>query len=75
MVDFQLVKNFYRVQGVFQKRNTSILAHGLWPINEGNANQLYKLTLKHAMLYSEKIDNLMRFSEFPLFSNDEYKFD
>ena len=71
----QLVKNFYRVQGVFQKRNTSILAHGLLPINEGNANQLYKLTLKHAMLYSEKIDNLMRFSEFPLFSNDEYKFD
>ena len=42
----QLVKNFYRVQGVFQKRNTSILAHGLLPINEGNANQLYKLTLK-----------------------------
>ena len=66
-----LVKNFYRVQGVFQKRNTSILAHGLLPINEGNAKQLYKLTLKHAMLYSDRIDVHMRYSKFPLFSNDK----
>ena len=68
----KLVKNFYRVQGVFQKRNTSILAHGLLPINEGTANQLYMLTLKHAMLYSDKIENNMRFSKFPLFIKDEF---
>ena len=66
----ELVKNFYRVQGVFQKRNTSILAHGLLPINKGTADQLYKLTLKHALLYSSKVENNMSFAKFPLFEND-----
>ena len=68
----KIVGNFYRVQGVFQKRNTSILAHGLLPINEHIANQLYNLTLKHALLYSDKIENLMKFSRFPLFMEDNY---
>ena len=66
----KIVKNFYRVQGVFQKRNTSILAHGLLPINKPIADQLYQLTLKHAILYSDKIENLMKFSRFPLFMED-----
>ena len=66
----KLVKNFYRVQDIFQLRNTSILAHGLKPINKNDAKKLYKLTLKHAMIYSSKIENNMKFCEFPLFEEN-----
>ena len=68
-----LYKNFKTVRNAFLIRNTSILAHGLKPINEANAKQLYNLTLKHALIYSENVEKNMQFSKFPLFSDDEVK--
>ncbi len=68
-----LVKNFDRIRSNFEIRNRSILAHGLRPLNDNDANRLYKLIKKHANMYSSKIDNNMKFAEFPLFSNDDKK--
>ena len=65
-----LVKNYYRVHNNFQKRNTSILAHGLRPLNENDAKKLFALMIKHSLLLSEHIENNRDFARFPLFSND-----
>jgi len=66
-----IVKNYYRIRENFERRNRSILAHGLMPLSENEANVLFNLTKKHAILYSKNIENNMKFAEFPLFSNDE----
>lgn len=65
-----LVKNYYRVHNHFQKRNTSILAHGLRPLNKKDAIKLFDLIIKHSSLLSEHIENNREFAKFPLFSND-----
>ena len=65
-----LVDSYYRVHGNFQKRNTSILAHGLRPLNEKDAKKVYDLMIKHSSLLSEHIENNREFARFPLFSND-----
>ena len=66
-----IVDSYKRISENFKKRNTSILAHGLKPLNENEANSLFNLTKKHAMLYSQHIENNMDFAKFPLFENDE----
>ncbi|MCI5738110.1 MAG: TIGR02710 family CRISPR-associated CARF protein [Methanobrevibacter ruminantium] len=66
-----LVKSYYRVHGNFQKRNTSILAHGLRPLNERDAKKVYDLMIKHSSLLSEHIDNNRDFARFPLFANED----
>lgn len=66
-----IVKNYDRIRDNFKKRNRSILAHGLMPLSENEANSLFNLTKKHAVLYSKNIENNMKFAEFPLFENDE----
>lgn len=66
-----LVKNYKRIQEELQKRNKSILAHGLMPINENQANRLFKLVLKHARFLSKQIDNNRDFAKFPNFLDND----
>jgi CRISPR-associated protein (TIGR02710 family) len=49
------------------KRNNSILAHGLEPINESMAIKLYKSVLTYSKLFCPKIEELMEEAKFPKF--------
>lgn len=49
-------------------RNKSILAHGLNPIREDQANQLYDKILKYAELFYPDIKKQMDLAKFPKFN-------
>ena len=52
-------------------RNNSILAHGLTPITEDNAKNLYKQVINYAEVICPKIEQCMEFSRFPKFNESD----
>ena len=66
----KLVSNYYKISSRVQKRNTSILAHGLKPLNKHEANNLYKLVLNHSKKLCKNIEKEMNLAEFPKFEGD-----
>lgn len=49
------------------KRNNSILAHGLNPMNKDDAVDLYKKVLNNSKLFYPNIEKYMKLAEFPKF--------
>ena len=49
------------------KRNNSILAHGLNPMNKDDAVDLYKKVLNNSKLFYPDIEKYMKLAEFPKF--------
>lgn len=66
----KLVTNYYKINPQVQRRNTSILAHGLRPLNKMESEQLYKLVLNHSKKLCINIENEMEMAEFPQFKGD-----
>ena len=66
----KLVTNYYKINSRVQKRNTSILAHGLKPLNNQETNNLYKLVLNHSKKLCENIEKEMELSKFPNFEGE-----
>ena len=66
----KLVKNYYKINPQVQKRNTSILAHGLRPLNKNEAEKLYKLVLNHSKKLCPNIEKEMKMAKFPKFEGD-----
>lgn len=66
----KLVSNFYKINPKIQKRNTSILAHGLKPLTKKEADDLFKLVLNHSKKLCENIEKKMEIAKFPLFKGD-----
>lgn len=62
-----MVNFFKNIKSNIQVRNKSILAHGLKPLNENDANRINKLVLKHSKKLCSNIDNEMELAKFPLF--------
>lgn len=58
------------IQNRIQKRNESILAHGLNPIDKGDAKMLHDLVLDYAHRIYPKIDEYKEMAEFPKFNID-----
>lgn len=51
-------------------RNSSILAHGLNPIDNNKANELYSQVLEYAKKAFPDVEKYMEMAEFPKFRND-----
>ena len=51
-------------------RNNSILAHGLIPIMEEDARELFIQVLNYAEFICPKIEKCMEFSKFPKFNEE-----
>ena len=66
----KLVSNYYKINSQVQKRNTSILAHGLKPLNKREAKNLYKLVLNHSKKLCDNIEKEMEIAKFPKFEGD-----
>ena len=66
----KLVSNYYKINSRVQKRNTSILAHGLKPLNKVETNNLYKLVLNHSKKLCEDIEKEMDLAKFPNFEGE-----
>ena len=66
----KLVSNYYKINPRVQMRNKSILAHGLRPLNEKEAENLFKLVLNHSKKLCINIDKEMEKAKFPLFKGD-----
>lgn len=66
----KIVSNFYKINPKIQKRNTSILAHGLRPLTKKEAEELFKLVLNHSKKLHENIEKEMEMAKFPLFKGD-----
>ena len=66
----KLVSNYYKIGPQVQKRNTSILAHGLKPLGRTEADRLYRLVLNHSKKLYENIEKDMELAKFPLFEGD-----
>ena len=66
----KLVSNYYKINKQVQKRNTSILAHGLRPLNKDEAEKLFKLVLNHSKKLCPDIEKEMEISKFPKFEGD-----
>ncbi len=60
----------HEFQNRIQKRNESILAHGLNPIDKGDAKMLYNLVLDYAHKLYPKIEEYKDIAEFPKFNID-----
>ncbi len=58
------------IQNRIQKRNESILAHGLNPIDKGDAKMLHDLVLDYAHKLYPKIEEYKDMAEFPKFNTD-----
>lgn len=58
------------IQNRIQKRNESILAHGLNPIDKGDAKMLHDLVLDYAHKLYPKIEEYKDIAEFPKFNID-----
>lgn len=65
-----LYRSYSRIRNRVTIRNKSILAHGLRPLNEKDALQIYKLILKHSKILCQNIENEMELSKFPLFEEE-----
>lgn len=59
--------NDKNISRLISNRNKSILAHGLVPMGEDDANDLYDAVLYYARKYNPDIDDLMELSKFPKF--------
>ena len=66
----KLVKNYYKINSQVQKRNKSILAHGLRPLNKKETEKLFKLVLNHSKKLCPKIEKEMEIAKFPQFEGD-----
>lgn len=66
----KLVTNFYKINPQVQKRNKSILAHGLRPLNKIESEKLFKLVLNHSKKLCSNIENEMEMAKFPKFNGD-----
>ena len=66
----ELVKSFRNIRSYVEIRNRSILAHGLKPLNEGDARRIFKLILKHSKILYKNIENEMEMAKFPLFEEE-----
>ncbi|WP_295613683.1 TIGR02710 family CRISPR-associated CARF protein [uncultured Methanobrevibacter sp.] len=53
-----------------KKRNSSILAHGLKPIDETKANELYSQVFEYAKKAFPEVEKYMEMAKFPKFIND-----
>lgn len=56
-----------KVKRELEKRNSSVLAHGLRPVNEINALKLYDYSLEYARILCPNIDKYIKMSQFPKF--------
>ena len=59
--------NDKNISNLISNRNKSILAHGLVPMGEDDAKDLYEAVLYYARKYNPNIDDLMELSKFPKF--------
>ena len=66
----KLVKNYYKIKSQVQKRNKSILAHGLRPLNKNETEKLFKLVLNHSKKLNPEIEKEMALAKFPQFEGD-----
>ena len=66
----KLVSNYYKISARVQKRNTSILAHGLKPLNNRETNNLYNLVLNHSKKLCADIEKEMEIAKFPQFEGE-----
>lgn len=66
----KLVSNYYKINPRVQMRNKSILAHGLRPLNEKEAENLFKLVINHSKKLCDNIEKEMEKAKFPLFKGD-----
>lgn len=66
----KLTNNYFKINPEVQKRNTSILAHGLRPLKEAEAKKLFKLVLNHSKKLCPNIEREMELSKFPHFEGD-----
>lgn len=62
--------NDKKIKKNIELRNDSILAHGLNPIIEDQANELYKQVLEYAKYICPNVEEIMQKAKFPKF-NDE----
>ncbi|MEM2099085.1 MAG: TIGR02710 family CRISPR-associated CARF protein [Candidatus Bathyarchaeia archaeon] len=53
-----------KLKNLLSKRNTSILAHGLQPINKQDYTELYKKTIEYAQLTIQNLHTLIKESTF-----------
>lgn len=58
------------LKGRVEKRNNSIMAHGLKPVDKKSAIELYNLVLNFAKDYWQDIEYYMNISKFPKFNLD-----
>ncbi|WP_297982848.1 TIGR02710 family CRISPR-associated CARF protein [uncultured Methanobrevibacter sp.] len=64
-----LSQNFFdNIKDDINERNTSILAHGLKPIDKALADDLYDLVLDHSLKLYSNVEKYQRFAEFPKFN-------
>ena len=64
-----LSDNFFdNIKEDINERNTSILAHGLKPIDKTLADELYGLVLNHSLKLYSNVEKYQRFAEFPKFN-------
>lgn len=56
-----------KVRKELEKRNSSVLAHGLRPVSKMNALKLYDYSLNYARLLCPNIEKYMKMSQFPKF--------
>lgn len=66
----KLVNNYYKINTQVQKRNKSILAHGLRPLNKKETEKLFKLVLNHSKKLCPNIEKEMELAKFPQFEGD-----
>ncbi len=65
-----LVKSYLRIQSRVRVRNKSILAHGLRPLSEKDAQTIYRLIFKHSQISCPNIKKEMETAKFPLFKEE-----
>ena len=64
-----LSDNFFdNIKDDINERNTSILAHGLKPIDKTLADELYRLVFNHSLKLYSNVEKYQRFAEFPKFN-------
>lgn len=66
----KLVRSYKNIHSRFELRNKSILAHGLKPLNERDAKNIYKSILKHSKILCSNIENEMETAKFPFFEEE-----
>jgi hypothetical protein len=54
-----------RLKDLLKKRNNSILAHGLEPIDKKTAEELFKQVKNHAISIISNFDELVEMGRFP----------